>query len=60
MCFSRGYPKNISLVYDEFLVDASCIIPYENNTFVVFKHNRFAMYKTGTKITKTHQTKIMS
>ena len=42
-----GYPKNTSAVFDNFLINSSCIIPFGNNTFAVFKDKTYTMYTPG-------------
>lgn len=42
-----GYPKDTKNVFDKFLVNASCVIPFGNDTFAVFKNDKYIMYKPG-------------
>lgn len=49
-----GYPKNTSVVFNKFLINASCIIPFGNNTFAVFKNTQYIMYKPGQSIDKIY------
>ncbi len=53
----NGYPKNIQTVFDKFLINSSCVIPFKQNEFVVFKKDKFAMYRYGNQITNIYNIK---